>query len=191
MSFANETPLDDVLKYIKQATTTPTFAGIPIYVDPIGLQEAEKSITAPVSLDLDGVPLRRTLQLLLDQLGLVYFVDDGILVITSSDRGEQSALPPSMAEPSPLVKKQEQAERGELTTDEMKELIEVLKLVRQVRHHAAKSEEAGGGSGDDNEEKPKTEQMGQLLKEVRELIELLKAERQGTKAPEKKTGNLQ
>ena len=41
MSFANETPLDDVLKYIRQATTTPTFPGIPIYVDPIGLQEAE------------------------------------------------------------------------------------------------------------------------------------------------------
>ena len=34
MSFATETPLDDILKYIKQATTTPTFSGIPIYVDP-------------------------------------------------------------------------------------------------------------------------------------------------------------
>ncbi len=43
MSFNAETPLDDVLKYIKQATTTPTFSGIPIYVDPVGLQEAERS----------------------------------------------------------------------------------------------------------------------------------------------------
>ena len=49
MSFANETPLDDVLKYIKQATTTPTFSGIPIYVDPLGLQEAERSLNSTVT----------------------------------------------------------------------------------------------------------------------------------------------
>ena len=34
MSFNEETPLEDVLKYIKQATTTKNYAGIPIYVDP-------------------------------------------------------------------------------------------------------------------------------------------------------------
>jgi hypothetical protein len=34
MNFPNETPLDDVLKYIKVATTTPAFSGIPIYVTP-------------------------------------------------------------------------------------------------------------------------------------------------------------
>ena len=60
MSFANETPLDDVLKYIKQATTTPTFNGIPIYMDPVGLQEAERSINSTIQIDLEGVPLRRT-----------------------------------------------------------------------------------------------------------------------------------
>src|SRR5437016_704610 len=43
MRFPNETTLDNLLKYIKQATTTPTYPGIPIYVDPIGLQEAERS----------------------------------------------------------------------------------------------------------------------------------------------------
>ena len=51
MSFANETPLGDVLTYIKQATfkgKKPTDAGIPIYVDPIGLQEAKQT------LDIDG-----------------------------------------------------------------------------------------------------------------------------------------
>ena len=61
MSFANETPLDDVLKYIKQATTTPTFSGIPIYVDPLGLQEAERSLNSTVTIDLEGVPLKTTL----------------------------------------------------------------------------------------------------------------------------------
>ena len=34
MSFANETPLEDVLKYIKSATQGPNDTGIPIYVDP-------------------------------------------------------------------------------------------------------------------------------------------------------------
>ena len=48
MSFAEDTPLEDVLKYIKQATTTANYQGIPIYVDPIGLQEAEKSMTSTV-----------------------------------------------------------------------------------------------------------------------------------------------
>ncbi len=73
MSFANETPLEHILKYIKQATTTPTFNGIPIYVDPIGLQEAERSLNSTVQIDLEGVPLRRTLQLVLAQIGLMYF----------------------------------------------------------------------------------------------------------------------
>jgi tetratricopeptide (TPR) repeat protein len=89
MSFANETPLDDVLKYIKQATQTPTFNGIPIYVDPIGLQEAERSMNSTVQIDLDGVPLKTTLRLLLKQLGLVYTVKDGFLMITSEDSEDQ------------------------------------------------------------------------------------------------------
>ncbi len=46
MPFANETPLEDVLKYIKQATTTEQHPGLPIYVDPIGLQEAERSMNS-------------------------------------------------------------------------------------------------------------------------------------------------
>jgi hypothetical protein len=85
MSFANETPLDDVLKYIKQATTTPDYSGIPIYLDPIGLQRAECSLNSTVQMDLDGVPLRETLRLCLKQLGLAYEVKEGRLRITSED----------------------------------------------------------------------------------------------------------
>ena len=44
MSFADETPLEDVLKYIRQATATETYQGIPIYVDPKGLKEAEATL---------------------------------------------------------------------------------------------------------------------------------------------------
>ena len=34
MSFHEDTPLEDVLKYIKQATTSKTYVGLQIYVDP-------------------------------------------------------------------------------------------------------------------------------------------------------------
>ena len=89
MSFANETPLEDVLKYIKSATQGPNDTGIPIYVDPVGLNEAEKTLTSPVTLDLEGVPLKTTLRLLLKQLGLTYTVKDGLLTITSESSEDQ------------------------------------------------------------------------------------------------------
>jgi hypothetical protein len=101
MPFANETPLEDVLKYIQAATSEdgpgkgeadknaakgePKF-GLQIYVDPVGLQEAEKTMTSPITMNLDGVPLSTTLGLVLKQLGLTYSVQkDGILVIDSED----------------------------------------------------------------------------------------------------------
>jgi hypothetical protein len=92
MRFADETPLDDVLKYIKQATTTPDYPGIPIYVDPIGLQEAERSMNSTVQIDLEGVPLRESLGLCLKQLGLTYEVKDGRLRITSVDEEPEADL---------------------------------------------------------------------------------------------------
>ncbi len=77
--------------------------------------------------------MRRTLQLVLTQLGLAYFVEDGILVITGEDSAVQGHLPPSMADPAPILDNAvEKAERGELTSSEMKELIEVIKLQRQL-----------------------------------------------------------
>ncbi|MBY0397793.1 MAG: hypothetical protein K2X91_15170, partial [Thermoleophilia bacterium] len=89
MNFANETPLEDVLKYIKSATQGPNDTGIPIYVDPVGLQEAEQTLTSPVTLDLEGVPLKTTLRLILNQLGLTYTVKDGLMTITSKDAEDQ------------------------------------------------------------------------------------------------------
>ncbi|HKI17391.1 MAG TPA: hypothetical protein VKA15_05905 [Isosphaeraceae bacterium] len=60
-----------MLAYVKSSTKSPTYpAGIPIYVDPVGLQEAEKSMTSTVTIDLEQVPLRASLRLLLQQLGL-------------------------------------------------------------------------------------------------------------------------
>ena len=60
-SFLVVHPLDDVLKHIKQATRTPNHPDIPIYVDPLVLQEAERSLDSTVSIDLEGVPLKTTL----------------------------------------------------------------------------------------------------------------------------------
>jgi hypothetical protein len=90
MSFANETSLDDILKYVKKSTASPTYPeGIPIYVDPIGLQEAEKSLTSTVTIDLQQVPLRTSLSLLLNQLGMAYQIKDGVLKITSEVSANQ------------------------------------------------------------------------------------------------------
>jgi hypothetical protein len=82
MPFANETPLEEVIKYIKTATTGPGLdQGIPIYVDPVGLQEADRTMSSPVTINLDGVTLKKSLRLMLRQLGLVYTVKDGLLTI--------------------------------------------------------------------------------------------------------------
>jgi hypothetical protein len=90
MPFAQETPLEDVIKYIKNATISPALPeGIPIYVDPVGLQEAEKTMSSPVALALDGVPLKRSLKLLLKQLELTYTVKDGLMTINHISSRDQ------------------------------------------------------------------------------------------------------
>ncbi|HKM53953.1 MAG TPA: hypothetical protein VJY33_11125, partial [Isosphaeraceae bacterium] len=89
MTFPTDTPLEDVLKYVKQATQGANDSGIPIYIDPLGLQEADKTVTSPVQIDLEGVPLKTTLRLLLKQLGLTYTVKDGFLMITSQESEDQ------------------------------------------------------------------------------------------------------
>ena len=83
-----------MLKYIKSATQGPNDNGIPIYVDPVGLNEAEKTMTSPVTLDLEGVPLKTTLRLLLKQLGLIYSVKDGLLMITAESSEDSPTASP-------------------------------------------------------------------------------------------------
>jgi hypothetical protein len=84
--FPEETPLADVLKYIRDATTDTNFHGIPMYVDPMGLQNAEKSLNSPVQIDFDAIPVRDGLSLCLKQLGLGYTVRSGFLMITDPDQ---------------------------------------------------------------------------------------------------------
>ena len=86
MHFYEETPLEDVVKIIQNATVGADGKGIPIYVDPIGLSEADKTMTSTIrNIELDGVPLRVSLALCLKQLDLAYSVRDGYLLITSEE----------------------------------------------------------------------------------------------------------
>ena len=199
MSFAEETPLEDLLKYIHQATTSSTYGGIPIYVDPVGLQEADKSMTSTVrNMDLEGVPLRRTLQLLLKQLDLAYFVEDGVLCITSLK--SMGRFDPTMHEPSPIMERVKKAERGELSPTEMKALIELLKSQADARRlavasvegsfdpdvgadalvsrGAARAEKAPERDPIGEKKEPDREQMSLLLSELRELIKVLSSKEQ-------------
>jgi tetratricopeptide (TPR) repeat protein len=89
MPFESETPLEDAIKYIKQATQGPNDNGIPIYIDPVGLTETEKTMQSPITMSLEGVPLRTTMRLMLKQLGLTYTVKDGLLTITSEASKDQ------------------------------------------------------------------------------------------------------
>ncbi len=212
MSFAEETPLEDLLKYIHQATTSQTYAGIPIYVDPVGLQEAQKSMSSTVrNMELDGVPLRRSLQLLLKQLDLAYFVEDGVLCITSLK--SMGRFDPTMHEPSPIMERVKKAERGELSPTEMKELIALLKSQSEARRLAVAAAEGpfdpsvaadalvsrGAARAKKaperdpsrekkapEEAKPDREQMSLLLSELRELIKVLSSKEQTKNAPGEK-----
>jgi hypothetical protein len=86
MHFPEETSLDEVLSYIKQATATPTDHGLSMYADPIDLQECERSLSYTVTIDAEGVPLRTTLRLCLWQVDLDYRVRDGYVSITGVDQ---------------------------------------------------------------------------------------------------------
>ena len=52
---------------------------------PSGLEETKRSLNSTILVDLEGVPLKTTLRLMLDQLGLACVVKDGRLVIHSRE----------------------------------------------------------------------------------------------------------
>jgi RNA polymerase sigma factor (sigma-70 family) len=142
MSFPNPTPLADVLQYIRQATPGPDGTGIQIYVDPADPAEEKGSLheelmKTPITMDLEGVPLRRVLKLIADQLHMGYGIKDGMVTL----------LPPNMARPnwhdlmvmeesfpdsSPLATEVQRARRGELSSTELEQLDERLKAIEEV-----------------------------------------------------------
>jgi hypothetical protein len=87
--FSDTTTLADVIHYIEEATRSPDGKVIPIYVDPIGLREAEKPLTASAAaMNLEGVSLQTSLKQCLRQLDLAYAVDGELLLITSYESAE-------------------------------------------------------------------------------------------------------
>ncbi len=86
MHFPKGAPLEDVLKYIKNQTTTGDYKGIPIYVDPVGLQFARQTMTSKVIIDVEGTALKNSLALCLRQCDLSFTVRDGFMMITEAGR---------------------------------------------------------------------------------------------------------
>jgi hypothetical protein len=90
MDFPGETPLEEVLAYIKKATKKgPDDAGIPIYVDPLGLGDVGSTLTSVVRINWRDAPLRVSLTRILDQLGFSFTVKDDVLIISSPTRIRQ------------------------------------------------------------------------------------------------------
>lgn len=87
LNVPNRTTLEAALKVIKEASKGPDDAGIPIYIDPAGLQEAGAGMnkTIEVVLFAEETPLGANLRRLLRPLGLDYDVHDGLLSISSRD----------------------------------------------------------------------------------------------------------
>jgi RNA polymerase sigma factor (sigma-70 family) len=92
LHFPVETPLEDFLKQLKDATKGADGKRLSIYVDPRALQEAEISLQSPMIIDLDDVPLRLSLRLALKQLGLAYCVRDGVVMISTVEGIKQELM---------------------------------------------------------------------------------------------------
>jgi len=97
LHFPLQTPLEEVLKHVKDATKGADGKRLSIYVDPEALREADKTMASPVTIDLEDVPLRFSLRLVLKQLGLAYCVRDGVVIISTVD-GIQQELREAQAE---------------------------------------------------------------------------------------------
>ncbi len=79
-----DTTLEKVLDAVRSHAMTKEGAGIPIYLDPAAFdKDGGKALKKPVKIQLDGVPLRTSLRLVLKQLDLAYCVRDGVLIIST------------------------------------------------------------------------------------------------------------
>ena len=150
MGFPNDTPLEDVIKYIQQSTQNESAnlpTGIPIYVDPQGLQDVDKTMASTISINLEGIPLKTTLDLILRQLGLTYRVKGGLMIIESADLAMQTTT---------LDLLEAKAMSGDLTRVQYQQLIEMLKLRSEVEKLVnPPTQNQGGGAVDKAFKTPK------------------------------------
>jgi hypothetical protein len=83
--FPEDTPFEEVLRHIRRATADTYFPGIPMYVDPVGLRNADKSMTSSVrNLDWDAIPVRDGLRVCLSQLDLGFSIRSGYVLISDT-----------------------------------------------------------------------------------------------------------
>jgi RNA polymerase sigma factor (sigma-70 family) len=123
--FPKETTLREFLDFVRLQTKSEDIPnGIPIYLDPVALGEAEKTIDSPITIDLEGVLLRITIRLALQQLGLDYRVKDGVLAIFCSASEDSPSLY------SDLLNK---SERGDLTPEEADQYTQILETLIKVK----------------------------------------------------------
>lgn len=92
LKFPNATPLEDFIKYLRAATRHADDSGIPIVVDQIGLRDAEQTMQSPVLVEVEGVPLKRTLKLALRPLDMTYEIREGLLEITCASSSDYPYL---------------------------------------------------------------------------------------------------
>jgi hypothetical protein len=92
-------------------------------------------------MNLVGVPLRRTLKLLAEQLGMGYGIKDGMVTIAEPDMrwrnwNELLVMEESFPQSAPLDLEVERARRGELTPSELDQLNERLTAIEEVTKRA-------------------------------------------------------
>ncbi len=77
------TKLKDVLNHLRSVLMEPDGKTIPIYVDAKALEDVGVDLETSAPMDVDGLPLKMALRVLLRRLGLAYCVRDGVLIISS------------------------------------------------------------------------------------------------------------
>jgi hypothetical protein len=88
-----DTPLEEALELVRARTQSSQLPhGIPIHVDPISLQMAEQKLSSPVRINLDDVPLKTSLRLMLMPLGLDYIVRGRLLLVVTRRQAIELAV---------------------------------------------------------------------------------------------------
>ena len=76
--------LQDLIKQIRLVTTERKGKELPIYIDPMGLQDADKTMASMCAATTDRMPIQEHLERALASLEMDYFIKDGLLTITSA-----------------------------------------------------------------------------------------------------------
>ncbi len=82
----NESPLSEVVDYIKTARN------IPIVIDKRALDDVGLGSDTPVTISLAGITLRSGLKIMLKELDLTYVIRDEVLKITTPEEAENELL---------------------------------------------------------------------------------------------------